>query len=30
MVAESPLDSVVLGAGQLLCNRELLDRVAVA
>jgi len=30
ILAEHPLDSVVLGAGQLLCNRELLDRIAVA
>jgi rod shape-determining protein MreB len=30
ILAEHPLDSVVLGAGQLLCDRELLDRIAVA
>jgi rod shape-determining protein MreB len=30
MRAENPLDTVVLGAGHLLSNRELLDRVAVA
>jgi len=30
VLAERPLDSVVLGAGHLLCNRELLDRISVA
>jgi rod shape-determining protein MreB len=30
ILAENPLDTVVLGAGHLLSNRELLNRVAVA
>jgi rod shape-determining protein MreB len=30
VVADSPLETVVLGAGRLLSNRELLTRVAVA
>jgi rod shape-determining protein MreB len=30
ILAENPLDTVVMGTGHLLSNRELLDRVAVA